>query len=71
MLTYYRGHAIVLLQDVVLTAEITECATAVPLPTKVTASRLEGPAMCIERAKALVDIYIDGGASSRKAKSAR
>ena len=58
MLTYYRGHVIVLLVDTVLTAEITELATGTPLPTKVTATLPEGADVCITRAKMLVDIYL-------------
>ena len=58
MLAYYRGHVIVLLKDELFTAEITEQVTASPLPTRVSATEQEGPEVCLERAKALVDLYL-------------
>lgn len=45
--------------DDLLTAEVTERATAAPLPTKVSASHEEGFERLIQRAKALVDLYTD------------
>ena len=59
LLVYYKGHVIMVLYDDVLTAEITERATAAPLPTKVSASLEEGFERVIQRAKALVDLYTD------------
>ncbi len=59
LLAYYRGHVIVLLKDKLFTAEITERGTAAPFPTKVSATEEEGEQVCLERAKALVDLYLD------------
>jgi len=50
------------LVDDFVTAEITERATFSPLPTKVSATLEEGVDVCIERAKMLIDAYIDGAA---------
>jgi hypothetical protein len=65
MLTYYRGHVIVLLSDEMLTAEITELSTRTPLPTKASARQEEGPVICVERAKVIVDLYIAGAQAVR------
>ena len=51
---------IIVLVDDDLTAEITELATSAPLPTKVRATRAEGLPVCIGRAKALIDRYVEG-----------
>lgn len=61
MLLFYRGHIIVLLEDAVVTAEITEQASRMPLPTKVAALPGENRADVVQRAKALVDIYLMAG----------
>jgi hypothetical protein len=61
VLTYYRGHVVVLINDAHLTAEITELSSATPLPTKAVASHSEGAAVCVARARALIDLYIEGG----------
>lgn len=58
MLVFYRGHVITLLVDQTISAEITEQNTSAPLPTKVTASLKEGEDICVERAKALIDVYL-------------
>ena len=58
MLSYYRGHIIVLLEDAVVTAEITEQASRMPLPTKVAALPGESRATVMQRAKELVDTYL-------------
>lgn len=58
MLTLYRGHWIVLLSDIELTAEATEIGTNTPLPTTVRASLEEGPSVCLKRARALIDTYL-------------
>lgn len=60
MLIAYRGHIILVLQDGELTAEITERGSSEILPTKVSATLEEGLDVCIERAKALIDAYIEG-----------
>ncbi|MET3901286.1 hypothetical protein ABIB57_005256 [Devosia sp. UYZn731] len=60
MLAYYRGHVIVLLRDDALSAEITERKSGAPLPTKVLAVLGEDVNTVIERAKDLVDIYVQG-----------
>ena len=62
LLSYYRGHLIMVLVDDHVTAEITERATHAPLPTKASATLEEGIDLCIERAKRLIDAYIDGAA---------
>jgi hypothetical protein len=60
VLAYYRGHVIVLLRDDALSAEITERKSGAPLPTKVLAARGEDVNTVIERAKDLVDMYLQG-----------
>lgn len=58
MLSFYRGHIIVLLEDTVVSAEITEQVSRTPLPTKVAALPGESRAAVLQRAKALVDAYL-------------
>ncbi len=55
MLILYRGHWITLLVDQDFTAELTEARSGEPLPIKVSAHRSEGPHMCLDRARALID----------------
>ena len=57
MLLLYRNVWIVLLQDQPLTAELTDLATGEPLPTIVSASIGEDIETCLQRARALVDLY--------------
>lgn len=58
MLSYYRGHVIVMLDDEMLSAEITERSSGAPLPTKVSALSGEDADAVFERARALIDIYM-------------
>ncbi|NGP18906.1 hypothetical protein [Devosia aurantiaca] len=58
MLAFYRGHVIVFLGDSELSAEIMEQSSSAPLPTKVSATLEKGEAVCLERAKALIDLYL-------------
>jgi hypothetical protein len=58
VLAYYRGHIILVLQDGALSAEITERASGAPLPTKVSAVLGEDARTVVERAKELVDRYL-------------
>ncbi|WP_375450717.1 hypothetical protein [uncultured Devosia sp.] len=60
MLAYYRGHIILLLQDDILTAEITERASGAPLPTKISALPGETADIVVEKAKHLIDKYLRG-----------
>ena len=72
MLAFYRGHGIVFSADAELTAEITEQSTSAPLPTKASATLHEGHDVCLERAKALIDLYLSAsfGANEAQAVSA-
>jgi hypothetical protein len=58
LLKFYRGHAIIMLVDQVLTAEVTELGTRAPFPTKVTATMGEGERILMDRARRLVDLYL-------------
>ena len=58
MLVHYRGHVISILEDVSITAELTDLASRTPLPTKVTVCPHEGLDVLLERAKDLVDVYL-------------
>lgn len=58
MLRLYRGHIIIVLVDKYLSAEITERRSGAPLPIKVSASREEGEAVVIDRARRLVDLFL-------------
>lgn len=58
MLAYYRGHVIVVLADEALSAEIIERASGTMLPTTVSAMPGETAEVVVERAKELVDTYL-------------
>lgn len=58
MITLYRGHWIILLQDDCFSAEMTEIRSRAPLPTRVRAELGEGPEVCLERARHLIDVYL-------------
>lgn len=62
MLEDYRGHIICLIEGPVWRAELIERASGTVLPTMATATRAEGPAVCGQRGRALVDLYIEGTA---------
>ena len=57
VIRHYRGHRIVVHCDMGLTAEIAELKSMQTLPTMATATRAEGPEVCLARAKELVDLY--------------
>ena len=59
MISHYRNHLIKLVGNEQLTAEIADLETKALFPLKVTASKKEGIEVCLERAKALVDVYLD------------
>ena len=59
MISHYRNHLIRMDGDDQLTAEITDLATDALFPIKVSASKKEGIELCLERAKELVDVYLD------------
>ena len=59
MLRFYRGHIIIVLVDERLSAEITDQATGVPFPIKVSASREEGEAIVVMRARELIDVAVE------------
>jgi hypothetical protein len=58
MLTLYRGHWIMIFFGQRWLCEITERASAEILPTRTSADVSEGPIICIERAKRLIDVYL-------------
>ena len=57
VIRHYRGHRIVVRHDAALTAEIAELKSMQILPTMATATRAEGPHVCLARAIELVDLY--------------
>lgn len=56
----YRGHVIVVLNESSLSAVIIEQLTGTELPTKVTAHPGESEDNVLRRARALIDVYLDG-----------
>ena len=59
MISHYRNHLIKLDGDEQLTAEITDLEADAVFPLRVTASKKEGIEVCLERARELVDVYLD------------
>lgn len=59
MISHYRNHLIELAGEDEFAAEITDLEAGQLLPIKVTASKKEGPDVCLERARELVDVYLD------------
>jgi hypothetical protein len=55
----YRGHGISFRRDGGWTAELTELETGTLLPTKATAAVEEGITILSERARQLIDIYVE------------
>jgi hypothetical protein len=55
----YRGHLIRLIEGVLWRAELVERDTGAMLPTMVTASMDEGVEVCAERARELIDRYLE------------
>ena len=56
----YRGHEIRMTRADAWSAELFELRTGALLPTKVTAGAAEEMRVCVERARALVDLYLEG-----------
>lgn len=56
----YRGHEIRISRDDAWSAELIELRTGALLPTKVTAEAVEEMVVCVERARSLVDLYLEG-----------
>lgn len=56
----YRGHEIRLTRTHAWSAEFFELRTGALLPTKVTAGATEDMTVCVERARTVVDLYLDG-----------
>ena len=63
----YRGHLIRLIEGERWSAELIERATGAILPTKVTASAGEGREACAERARGLIDLYLEPQARAEAA----
>lgn len=63
----YRGHLIRMTHGPVWQAELIELATGALLPTSVMASTSEGVEVCVRRARALVDLYLDAQGGMRGA----
>ncbi|HEY0918348.1 hypothetical protein [Devosia sp.] len=57
----YRGHEIHITGGETWSAELIERRSGALLPTKATAAATEQLGDCIARARALVDLYLEGG----------
>lgn len=64
MLSFYRGHTIIVLIDDVMSAEISERCSGLVLPTKVSVLLEEGELVLLQRAQDLIDMYIDNKTGS-------
>ena len=60
MLTMYRGHTIALTAGHLWSAEIRQSLSGDMLPTMSTSLLVEGPDICKDRARDLVDLYLLG-----------
>lgn len=58
LLSFYRGHSIIILVDELLSAEVSEHSSGFPFPMKVSATREEGLAMLMDRARDIIDVSI-------------
>ena len=56
----YRGHEIRITRAATWSAELVARRTGALLPTKATAAAAEEMVVCLERARALVDLYLEG-----------
>lgn len=54
----YRGHEIRITRDRTWSVELVELETGTLLPTKVTAPAAEDLTVCVDRARHLVDLYL-------------
>lgn len=64
---FYRGHMIRLFGGSWWRAQLVELRSGVMLPTTVTATPEEGSAICVARARALIDLYMaDEGHGDRR-----
>ena len=62
MVEDYRGHSICLIKCETWRAEVIEHDSGALLPTMATASPDEGVAVCAERARDLIDLYLEAEA---------
>lgn len=67
----YRGHFIRLIHAERWIAELIELDTGALLPTSVTATASEGLEICAERARALIDRYLEAPADRDRRQAAR
>jgi hypothetical protein len=58
----YRGHLIRLIETDRWSAELVELRSGALLPTTVSATADEGEEICAERARCLIDLYLDAQA---------
>ncbi|HHY51147.1 MAG TPA: hypothetical protein GYA10_15550 [Alphaproteobacteria bacterium] len=58
----YRGHLIRLVEGALWSAELIDLRTGTLLPTSASATPSEGLEVCAERARDLVDLYLEGEA---------
>ena len=68
VLSLYRHVWIVILNDDRYVAELTEFLTGESLPTSASSSLSEGPEVCLNRARAVVDLYRAGSTSALTAR---
>ena len=62
----YRGYMIRVTRTVRWDAVLVEVATDTMLPTKATALMREGRSVAVDRARALIDIYVKAGDAQRE-----